>query len=254
MHIVTLISDFGNKGHRAAALKGRLLSANKSINIVDISHEVTPFDIDEAAFILRSALTYFPDKTIHIASVFTYYQQDNRIIFFEHENQYFIGPDNGMFSLVFERLDATIYTVQELGNNHYTTSISKIVAGITHNQPLDDIGQNIETYNQKLVLQPVIAPNEIRGSVIFVDRYGNITVNIKKQLFDNVCQERAFSLFFNRHDHIHTLSDHYMHVDIGSPLCNFNEQGFLEIAVNLQRADELLGIKKGDVIQIKFNS
>ncbi len=253
MHIVTLITDFGTKGYRLAGLKGGLLSAQPDVHFIDVSHEIAPFDIDEAAFILRSSYANFPPRSIHIINVLNYYDKENRIIFFQHEGQYFIGPDNGVFSLVFEDLDSPIYSIDSNQvDEHYTETCASIVSGLTHGKEMKEIGQEVDDMKCKLILQPVTAASEIRGSVIFIDRYGNIIVNIKKDVFGRVRQGRQFSLFFNRHDHIHTVSDHYMQVDIGSPLCNFNSQGYLEVAVNLQRADELLGIKKGDVIQIKF--
>ena len=253
MHIITLITDFGTKGYRIASLKGSLLSVRPDIQLIDVSHEISPFNIDEAAFILRSSFANFPDGTIHIVNVYNYYGNQNRTIFFEYNNQYFIGPDNGVFSLVFENLEVPIYTVPtEANQSHYAAIYAVILKGLTAGIPLEEIGKPIEDMHRKLILQPVTAEHEIRGSVIFIDRYGNVTVNIKKEVFERIRGGRGFSLFFNRHDHIHKLSEHYMEVDIGSPLCGFNSQGYLEIAVNLQRADELLGIKYGDVIQIKF--
>ena len=255
MHVVTLITDFGNKGFRAANLKGALLSANSDLKVIDVTHEVSPFDIDEAAFILRSTYASFPSKTVHIVNVLNYYGLENRIVFFEHNNHFFIGPDNGLFSLVFEDLNSQILALAaDEEHVHYTQLYARVLGGLKDGVPLGEIGVEIEDMSRKLILQPVRAKDEIRGSVIFVDRYGNVVVNIKKHVFNQVRGDRSFSLYFNRHDHIQQLSNHYMEVDIGSPLCNFNSQGYLEIAVNLQRADELLGIKKGDVIQIKFNN
>jgi S-adenosylmethionine hydrolase len=253
MQIVTLITDFGTKGYRSGALKGSILSVSKSVNIVDISHDINPFDIDEAAFILRSCHANFPAGTIHIINVLNYYDSVNRMIFFMHDGQYFIGPDNAVFSLVFESLQSPIFALPaDTDQTHYTAVCASVVSAIVDGKELSEIGTEIDDMKYKLILQPVTAANEIRGAVVFVDRYGNITVNISQKVFDTVRRERSFSLFLNRHDHIHILSDHYMQVDIGSPLCNFNSQGFLEIAVNLERADELLSIRKGDVIQIKF--
>ncbi len=252
MRIVTLITDFGTKGYRSAALKGALLSACEAIQLVDITHEIEPFDIDEAAFILRSCYTKFPTGTVHVVNVYNYYEQENKMVFFKFEDNYFVGPDNGVFSLVFEDLDVPIYTLGDNSTLHYTKVCAAILSGLSEGKEINEIGEHLEDIKRKLILQPVIAKNEIRGAVIFVDRYGNVTVNIKKRLFEQVQNGRQFSLFFNRHEHITNLSEHYMQVDIGSPLCNFNSQQYLEVAVNLQRADELLGLKKGDVIQIKF--
>lgn len=252
MRVVTFITDFGTKDYRAGALKGALLTADASMNFIDISHEITPFDIDEAAFTLRSAYHHFPTGTVHLVNVFTYYEETNRIIFFEFDGHFFIGPDNGVFSLAFQELSVDIFSKDIEPTQHYTQSYADIIGALVAEKPLTEIGVEIDDVNQKLVLQPVISKHEIRGAATYIDRYGNITVNINKETFESVQKGRKFSLYFNRHDHIHTLSDHYMDVEIGTPLCRFNSMGYLELAANLQRADDLLGVKKGDVIQIKF--
>lgn len=252
MGVVTFITDFGTKDYRAGALKGALLTANPALRFIDISHEITPFDIDEAAFTLRSAYHHFPKRTIHLVNVFTYYEEQNRIIFFEYDGHFFVGPDNGVFSLAFQDLSTEIFCWKHQQEQHYTQTYTDIIQALTEDKPLAAIGDQIDDANQKLVLQPVLSQHEIRGAVTYIDRYGNITVNINKSTFESVQQGRQFSLYFNRHDHIHELSEHYMDVEIGTPLCRFNSMNYLELAANLQRADDLLGIKKGDVIQIKF--
>lgn len=252
MAIVTLITDFGNKDYRAGALKGALLTASSAVQLVDVSHEITPFDIDEAAFTLRSAYHHFPKGTIHLVNVFTYYEEENQIIFFEFDGHRFVGPDNGVFSLAFQHLDVDVYRIGASNEEHYSRTFARCIERLSADMPHEEVGTKVEELRQKLILQPVISQHEIRGAVMYIDRYGNITVNIDKKTFHAVQKDRNFSLYFNRHDHIHELSTHYMDVEIGTPLCRFNAMGYLEIAANLQRADDLLGIKKGDVIQIKF--
>ena len=255
MQIVTLITDFGSKGYRTGALKGAILNAAPEIRLVDISHDITPFEISEAAFVLSASYPFFIPETIHIVNVYNYYHTENRLIFFKRDGQFFIGPDNGIFSLIFDDLGNEVYALNgESSRPDYKQQIGEIILKIIAGQDLAEIGHRIDDARQKLLLQPVIAENQIRGSVIYIDRYGNAVMNIKIDLFEKIRAGRAFALYFKRHDPIRKVSRHFMEAEIGAPLCSFNAQGWMEIAVNLGRASELLGLKEGDAVQIEFKN
>ena len=89
-----------------------------------------------------------------------------------------------------------------------------------------------------------MSKDEIRGSIIYFDHYGNAVVNIHKDLFQQIGKERDFALFFKRFDPIYRLSHTYLDAEIGEPICRFNSHGLLEIAVTLGRAQEMLGVEK----------
>ena len=112
MQIITLTSDFGYRDHSVATLKGKLLSTDLGLNLVDITHDIAPYDIEEAAYIFRAAYASFPKATIHIISVFEFYNGHNRLIFFNKDGHWFIGPDNGLFSLVFPEPPKGVYSLQ----------------------------------------------------------------------------------------------------------------------------------------------
>jgi S-adenosylmethionine hydrolase len=256
MQIVTLITDFGSKGYRTGALKGAILSSVPQAVLVDISHDITPFEIGEAAFVLSASYPHFPSGTIHVINVYNYYDQQNRLIFFERQGQFFIGPDNGIFSLIFDDLNNNVYSfAKESSRPDYKLQIGRIIHNLMQEDiSLEDIGYKVEDARQKMLLQPVIAEDQIRGSVIYIDRYGNAVLNINKELFERIREGRSFALFFKRHDPICKISSHFMEADIGAPLCSFNAQGWMEIAVNLGRASSLLGLKEGDAVQIEFKN
>jgi hypothetical protein len=105
---------------------------------------------------------------------------------------------------------------------------------------------------QRITFQPVIAPSQIRGAVIYVDNYDNVVSNITRDLFEKVGRGRPFQLFFKRHDPILRLSKHYNDVPIGETLCLFNSD-YLEVSINMGKAAELFGLKIEDTIQINFH-
>jgi len=251
MRAVTLTTDLGAQGYYLAVIKGALLKASPNLNIVDISHDIQNYDIVHGAFILKNAWKSFPEGTIHLVAV------DNSpdgttFIIAKKEKQYFLCPDNGILSLIFEELPVEIYRIAPYDETTFSlpkifaSTVKKIVNGI----PLKQIGTPTEEIVKRITLQPVINNDSIRGSIIFVDNYENAVVNITKTIFDNVVGDRPFSLYFKRNNPILKLSKHYHEVPVGEPLCLFNSAGLLEIAINMGKASGLLGLKKGDTIEL----
>jgi S-adenosylmethionine hydrolase len=252
--IITLTTDFGLRDHYAAILKGTILSRCNDVHFVDISHEIDQYNIVHGAFVLRNTYKHFPAGSIHLLAVNNYYRRTPRFLYFEHEGQYFVGPDNGIFSLVFDQMPKDIKTLAlptgltfPLGE--LFAQASKI---LIDNQGQSLPGDAAGAITERITLQPVKNTNQIRGAVIHVDTYENVVLNIDRQLFDEVRQDRDFALYFKRHDPIITLSTHYSDVPIGELLCLFNSAGFLEIAVNMGRASSLFGLNVDDTVQIDF--
>lgn len=236
-----------------AALKGSLLRRNAELNIVDVSHQVKPYDIVQGAFILGNAYAHFPQGSIHLLCI------DNAaaplsLIAFQHNGHYFIGPDNGIFSLMFNELPAKCYRLDVPNNDPFPLkeALAQAVEHLTFGKPLLEIGLPAGKTERRIALQPVISPSQIRGSVIYVDHYDNVIVNIQRPLFEKVGNGRGFGLFFKRHDPIVQLSRNYHDVPVGDTLCLFNAADHLEIAINMGRAGSLLGLKLDDMVQVDF--
>lgn len=255
MPIVTLTTDFGWQDYYAALLKGAILCQNENINLVDITHNVNNYDIVQAAFIFKNAWRAFPPQSIHLVSVNDYSADKVSFIAMQYQGHYFIGPDNGLFSLVFEETPAQIvqlaYVEESLFplKEVYTRAIGHLVAG----KPFSELGPPQEGYVQRLTFQPVIGKSQIRGAVIHIDKYDNAVVNIHRELFERIGAGRDFALYFKRHDPILYLSDHYHDVPIGGIICLFNSANLLEIAVNKGNASTLLGLKIEDTVQVDFS-
>lgn len=256
MPIVTLTSDFGRGDYYLPLIKGAILSQDDQLRLVDITHEIESYDIVQAAFIFRNAWHSFPEGTIHLISVNDYYQETCRFLAVQYQQHYFIGPDNGIFTLIFRGEEIKAYALPVVDNAHfglqqiYATAIGHIVKGAA----FEKIGMLVEDPVQRITFQPVVQPTAIRGSVIHVDRYNNAILNIDRDLFDRIGAGRSFQLFFKRHDPITKLSEHYHDVPIGEVLCLFNSAGQLEIAINMGKAAELLGLKVEDTVQLEFST
>jgi S-adenosylmethionine hydrolase len=254
MQIVSLTTDYGSKDYYTAELKATLLSTKGDFNIVDISHDIDHFDIVQASFFLKNALNSFPANSIHIVAVNCSHRKDEELIAFEKNNQFFLGPNNGIFSLVFDELEESrIFTINPPeGPAKFNHIMAHAAAYISHKLPLEEIGPPLSHFNRKLIIQPVVNSHQIRAMVIHIDHFENVVVNLKKELFEKVRQERKFELYYKPHDPITSLSQGYSDVAVGDPLAFFNSSGYLEIAVNLDKASSLLGLSKNEMIQINF--
>lgn len=256
MNIITLTTDFGERDYYVGAIKGGILTNGVPVVFADISHRVSPYNIVEAAFILRNSYPHFPKGTIHLVSVHNFYDEQRRFLAIQHEGHYFIGPDNGVFSLVFEEnTPELIFELDSQPLQHVfgiKDCFSAAVGHLLHQRPIEQIGVPINRYLQRLALQPIIYKNQIRGSVIHIDHYANIILNIRRDLFDRIGKGRAFELYFKRYDPLTEISHTYADVPVGEPLCLFNSAGYLELAVNAGEAATLFGLETGDTVQIDF--
>lgn len=256
MPIVTLTSDFGQGDYYLPLIKGAILSQNEQIQLVDITHQVTAYDIVQAAFIFKNAWRSFPQGTIHLISVNDYYQPECRYLAIRHEGHYFIGPDNGIFTLIFDPTEFQGYELEVPADSvfHLHQVYASAIGHIAGGQEFEKIGRRIEEMVQRITFQPVVQPSMIRGAVIHIDRFQNAILNINRELFDRIGAGRSFQLYFKRHDPIIRLSRHYHDVPIGEVLCLFNSANYLEIAINMGKAAELLSLKVEDAVQIDFKT
>ena len=250
MPIVTLTSDYGTRDHFVAMLKGRLLSANPDLTIIDVSHEIQQFDTVQAAFVLKHAYPSFPYGSIHVAIV-NNRPKEQDLLCFIHEGHYFLIPDNGMATLLFNKVDEG-YVVPSKGETSWKDRVAASVARIASGDHPEAFCQPKRDFIERIHLTPVVTSEYIRGTAIYIDHYENVVFNISRELFDSVCDGRQFELYYKRHDPITRIHAKYYDVPVGEVLCRFNDLGFLELAINMGQAASLLGIKVDDMVQIHF--
>jgi S-adenosyl-L-methionine hydrolase (adenosine-forming) len=258
MPVITLTTDMGNSGFYVASVKAALLNGLPEAAIVDITHSIRPFHVSLAAFIIRNVYRQFPDGTIHIVAVDALNSPHSRVIAFKAENHYFVGPDNGLFSLVFNNPLTEVFELTIPPDSTSLTFITKDVIAkaaihIAKGGNMSEIGREYKSYVQLTAWQPIYDERSIRASVVFIDDYGNCIFNLEKSLFDQVGKNRKFTIEVKRNP-IDIISNTYNDVNGGELVALFTGSGLLEIAINRGNISELLGLKEGDSVQITFDS
>ncbi|PST82638.1 hypothetical protein C7T94_08220 [Pedobacter yulinensis] len=259
MGIITLTTDLGSKDFYKAALKGSLLSLLPSVNIVDITHEVPSFNISYAAFVLKNAFGYFPKNTVHLIGIDSVFNENTKYIAARYRDHYFVGADNGIFSILFEDVPdeaVELNIMQDLKYLHFplVDIFVKAAIHLAKGNRLKEIGLPVAELEQKMLLSPVIERDIIRGSVIYIDTFCNVITNITKDLFTGLQRNRDFTLYFRKSETINRLSWHYNEVPEGEKLCLFGISNHLEIAINKGKASGLLGLHLGDIVRVEFHS
>ncbi len=278
MSLITLTTDFGTKDHFVGAVKGAIYSELPNVNIVDITHHISPFNITETAYILKNAYKSFTEKTIHIIGVDSELSDTNKHIALELDNHYFICPDNGIISMIASEIKPT--KIVEINiHNHIKSSFPvldvfvQVASHIARGGSLNVIGKETDEYKQIVEIQPKInqEQNIIVGGVIYIDNYGNVITNINKKMFSTIGKGREFTIrasrytfdkVYNRYNEIVNQSDSSTNNNQsdGEKLAIFNSAGFLEIAIyrsNLNTvggASNLLGLEYRDTITIEFKT
>jgi hypothetical protein len=257
MAIITLTSDWGLKDHYCGAVKGAILSKMPEATIIDISHTIPSFEIEQAAFVIRNAYKNFPGGTIHIIGINTEESEKNPHTVVEFNKQFFIGTDNGIFSLIFDKKPDKIVELGIPQDSDFFTfsSRDRFISAAVHlaqEKKIEELGSLKEKFIEKILLKAVVDNNIIKGHVIYIDSYENIITNIKKPLFIEISNGRKFNIFFRTHE-ISKMSSSYTDVPVGEILALFNSIRHLEIAINQGNAAGLLGLDYKDMIRIEFN-
>lgn len=275
MAIITLTTDFGEKDHFAGAIKGAIYSELPDVRIVDISHSVAPFNVPEAAYIIQNAYSSFPKGTIHMIGIDSELNPENKHIAVQLDDHYFICANNGIMSMICK--DIAPQKIVEINiHDRVATSFPvldvfvNVACHIARGGTLEVIGKIIHTIKPIKNLNPFVndEKNQIIGSVIYIDNYGNVVTNIKRGFFESVQKTRHYEISARNYKfkHIYDKYSDAINFDIpeekrydaGKGLVVFNSAGYLEIAVyksdcnTVGSATSLMGLKLRDTVTVNF--
>lgn len=271
--IITLTSDFGTKDYFVSAAKGRIYSELPNAHIVDISHKITPFSINEAAYVIKNAYKHFPKGTVHIIAVDAEWSIENKHYVFLLDDHYFVCANNGIISLITSVLQpkavVEITLPRDIENSYFLQNFISAACHIARGGSLSLIGKKTDKIKLLTEIKPKvnIEKNQIIGNVIYIDNFGNVITNIDRDLFKKIGQGRKFELhartiftkIFNKYNEIVNLEiEKEKRMNDGKKLALFNSDDYLEIAIyksNLKSvggASSLLGLGYRDTVTLRF--
>ena len=277
MSIITLITDFGYKDQFVAQMKGEIYSNNPESQVVDISHNISPFNIMEAAYILENSYKSFPENTIHIIDVDSEKNKEKKHIIVKLDNHYFITSDNGIMSILSQNINyQEIYEISILNElkpmQSSLKTFSKVACHLSMGGKPEIVGKKINNLKNVKNLKPFVNSEntQIISSVIYIDHFGNVITNIKKSFFEEIGKGRKFEISarnykFNKiyssySDIINFNLSEDQRSDEGKALIIFNSNNYLQISIyrsnpeNVGTAATLLGLKIYDSVSVIFRS
>ena len=248
MPLITLTSDIGRQDFLTGAVKGQLLRVNSKFNIVDISHELSPFNYPQAAYVCRNAIKNFPPDTFHIVLVNLFDKRPEHLLLIQHNDQYIGCADNGLITMILEEAPEKIVALplknSEQKNTLYCASVfAKAFQEILDGKTLEEIGDTGVSIEVKNPLRPLLGRKYIEGQIIFIDNFENVIINITKDEFEEQRRGRSFKIVFKRDEIIEKISETYADVHESEKLALFNSANYLEIAVNKGNAAGLFGLE-----------
>ncbi len=252
--VITFTTDFGTKDGYVAQMKGVILSICPDAHLIDVTHDINSFCILEGALVLKGISRYFPEGTIHVAVVDPGVGSARRGIVLKAGNRFYIGPDNGLFSLTLESSEP--WEAREIANPDYMLPdphptfhgrdvFAPTAACLCSGRPFELVGPLIQEPIRLDLPEPSQTLEGIRGQIIYVDRFGNLTSNVSA-----VMLTRKVRYIEVGNLRIPGIRSFFGEANEGEPLALINSFGFLEIAVNMMDASEKLGIGIGAEVRL----
>jgi S-adenosylmethionine hydrolase len=252
--IITLTTDYGTNDHLVGTLKGVILKINPEATIVDITHNVAPYDLLDGALAIGAAYAYFPPRTIHVVVVDPGVGTDRRPLLVSGENQYFIAPDNGVLSLVYEREQNIVvrhanvehYYLQPLSKTFHGRDIfAPVAAWFSKGAQIASMGEEITDFKRFAMPRPKASDGVSKGVVMRVDAFGNLVTNFRSEdLPETALQSGAVKFQVGSHP-VLRLVDTFAQGREGEPVAYVGASGYIEVAVNKSNASRTLALGRG---------
>ena len=260
MSIVTLTTDFGARDYYVGAVKGVILSIAPDAHLVDLTHEIPPQDVLAGAFVLRHAAREFPPGTVHLAVVDPGVGSSRRSLAARGRDQYWVGPDNGLFSFAFDTpgsevrtIDAPVLTgARRSATFHGRDLFAPIAAHLSRGLSLSAVGPPVTDPVQLEGLTPQRCGERIEGQILHVDRFGNLVTSISAA--DLAGWEDRLRIHLSPDCRLERLCRTYADVPPGELLARIGSADLLEISVNGGSAARLLDLERRAPIAVEFRN
>lgn len=255
--IITLTTDFGTQDHYVSVMKAVMLDIIPDVRFIDISHEIPPQDVMAGAWVVRNSAPYFPPGTVHLVVVDPGVGTDRTPVAIKIKDQFFVGPDNGIFSLIGEefgyeavKLEKEKFWREDYSNTFHGRDIfAPVSAHLANGVSLSELGNPLEklvTYRWAI---PISDKDGIQGWIVHIDRFGNLVSNIPSTLIKETIGDSRLKIYVGN-----TILDEivstFAAVPDGEPAAYIGSSDKLEIAINKGNAKQMLGVEKGAQVSI----
>jgi len=259
MSVITLTTGWTDDFY-VAAVKGILLSALPSVQVVDMSHQAPPFNtgISYAAYMVKHSYTYFPKDSIHIISITSEYSDSAPFVAAYYNGHYFVGTDNGIFGLLFDTQPKAMVRIEKFNDdsspNYPAISIFAPAAiHLAKGKDIAALGGSYTDYQRRGTLLATMDESQITGTVIHINAFGNVITNITRHDFDRIGKGRSFEiLVYNTRNKITRINRYFHETSNGELLAVFNISEYLEIAMNKGKLATMFQLSIGSNIIVKF--
>lgn len=265
--IITLTTDFGLKDSFVGLMKGVIMGINPNATIIDITHNISRQNIFEAANVISLSYKYFPPTTIHVVVVDPGVGGLRRPILVVTEDYYFIGPDNGIFTPVFKKLQSHFFKVIHLSSSHYYLPMSgvtfhgrdifaPIAAYLSKGTDHKKLGDQISDFSSIQIPSTDIKDGQsISGEIISIDYFGNAITNINREDLSKLApleNSNKYKVSYNEYQL--SLAAYYAESKSSELSAIINSFGHLELFVYKENAAEKHNIKIGDTIDVSLTN
>ncbi len=257
--IITVTTDFGLQDHYVGVMKGVIAGINPDARLIDISHEVRSYEVAHGAFVIAQAYRYFPAGTVHLVVVDPGVGSERRAIVAAAAGQFFVAPDNGVLSQVFEREEHTVrvidvdrFALKPTSRTFHGRDVFAPVAGrLSLGTPFEYVGEVTCDYVRLEPTTPkLIEPGHWRGRVLNIDRFGNIFTSFPSELLER--SPVGFRIELGEIE-VATVAESYAAAPEGTPFIIAGSSGYLEVSINQGSAGEQAGVGLSSVLDLRFD-
>jgi S-adenosylmethionine hydrolase len=257
--IITLLTDFGTRDHYVASMKGTILNINPQCTLVDITHDIKSHDIEEGAFILANAYSFFPKGTIHLCVVDPGVGGLRKPILAVTTNYFFVGPDNGLFTLALEK-EKVKQVVVLIHHKYFLSRVSTTFHGRDLFAPVvghlslgvkpNVFGNEVHSWTKLIFQKPKVEGMKLVGEILHIDAFGNLISNIDEEHLFHFLKKKDNFVIRAGTETIRGLKEGYWQGKKNEVMALVGSGGFLEISVREGSAQKKLKVKKGDPVTI----
>ena len=253
--IITLTTDYGTNDHLVGTLKGVILKINPDVTIVDITHNVTAYDLLDGALTIGSAYSYFPSKTVHVVVVDPGVGTERRPLLVSAQNQYFIAPDNGVLSVIYEHEKESLIVRHANVEHYYLQPVSKtfhgrdifapVAAWLTKGWQTGSMGDEITDFKKFAIPRPKEADGALKGVVLRADAFGNLITNFRSEDFPESALAGGAIKLQVGNQAVTRLVETFAQGNNGEAIAYVGSSGYIEVGMNKGNASRTLTIGRG---------